>query len=121
MLNYNSTLSRIALRCNGIESLSVQSLLQQFKSCRNLVHVDLAGNTVPFGKQANTVDKDAWVHPELLRLRKPYGVELVPPPPKGFVLSATVPNNMMITYGDIPKVIQPQTIDVGKIRVRYHV
>ena len=121
MLQVNSTLARLSLRNNGIESFAVQAILEKFNSHRSLVHVDLGGNTVPFGQAANKVDQDAWVHPELLRLCKPHGVELVAPPPKGFNLSASIPNNMMIAYGDVPKVAQPQTIDLSKIRIRYHV
>ena len=121
MLLENKTLVNLSLRCNGIESIAVQDLLRGFKNHKALSHMNLGGNTVPFGHASSTYDKDAWVHPELLRLRKPYGVELVPPPPKGFILSATVPHNMMIQPGNIPKPIQPQTIDTGKIRSRWYV
>ena len=121
MLQENKTLINLSLRCNGIESIAVQDLLRGFKNHKALSQMNLGGNTVPFGHASSTYDKDAWVHPELLRLRKPYGVELVAPPPKGFVLSATVPHNMMIQPGNIPKPIQPQTIDTGKIRSRWYV
>ena len=121
MLQENKTLVSLSLRCNGIESIAVQDLLNGYKRHKALSSMDMGGNTVPFGSAASTYDKDAWVHPELLRLRKPYGVELVPPPPKGFVLSATVPRNMMIQPGNIPKPIQPQTTDIGKIRSRWYV